>query len=212
VDLLQLGTARRYEDGERILRQGDTEQFVVLLQNGQAKVVATTAGGRSFLLGIRFPGDLVGELSLLDGGPRSASVIAFGPVVGSTITGSAFIEFLDRHPRATREVMRMIGERLRSADRRRVELGYDVSTRVICVLAEFVATSDTQLSRHAVEVRLTQRELAELVGAAEVTVQKALRGLSRAGVVSTSYGRILVRRPHLLAAEVRQLTQSHRST
>jgi CRP/FNR family transcriptional regulator, cyclic AMP receptor protein len=210
-ELLALGSERSYEHGEHIIVHGARDRHAVLLCSGRAKVIATTPGGRTCLLGIRQPGDIVGELSIVDGRPRSAAVVAAGDVVGRTVPGSVFVEFLDRHPRAAREVMRVIGERLRSADRRRMEFAYNVPTRVACLLAEWVDARPGD-RRSDIEVWLTQREIAELVGAAEVTVQKAMRLLARAGLLTTTYGRVVVRSPARLATEAQRISETRHST
>jgi len=210
-ELLALGSERWYQHGEHLIVYGARDRYAVVLRTGRVKVIATTPGGRTCLLGVREPGDVVGELSIVDGRPRSASVVASGAVSARMISDAAFSAFLDRHPRAVWELTRVIGERLRVADRRRIEFVYDVPTRVVCLLAEWVGARPGD-RRERVEVRLTQREVAELVGAAEVTVQKAMRALARTGLLATNYGRIVVPSPARLATEAQRLAQAHRFT
>jgi len=210
-ELLALGSDRLYRGGEHLITFGARDRYVVILRTGRAKVIATTPGGRTTLLGIRMPGDVVGELSIVDGRPRSASVVAAGELSGRVVPGPAFSAFLDHHPRVARELMRMIGERLRAADRRRVEFAYEVPTRVLCLLVEWLEARPED-PRTDVEVWLTQREIAELIGAAEVSVQKAMRMFSRAGLVATTYGRVVVPSPGRLATEAQRLTETHRAT
>src|SRR6266511_497662 len=175
-ELLALGSERWYQHGEHLIVYGARDRYAVVLRTGRVKVIATTPGGRTCLLGVREPGDVVGELSIVDGRPRSASVVASGAVSARMISDAAYSAVLDRHPRAVWELTRVIGERLRVA------------------------------------VRLTQREVAELVGAAEVTVQKAMRALARTGLLATNYGRIVVPSPARLATEAQRLAQAHRFT
>src|SRR6266511_3415630 len=184
-ELLALGSERWYQHGEHLIVYGARDRYAVVLRTGRVKVIATTPGGRTCLLGVREPGDVVGELSIVDGRPRSASVVASGAVSARMISDAAFSAFLDRHPRAVWELTRVIGEWVgaRPGDR-----------------------------RERVEVRLTQREVAELVGAAEVTVQKAMRALARTGLLATNYGRIVVPSPARLATEAQRLAQAHRFT
>src|SRR6266511_1479135 len=150
-ELLALGSERWYQHGEHLIVYGARDRYAVVLRTGRVKVIATTPGGRTCLLGVREPGDVVGELSIVDGRPRSASVVASGAVSSRMISHASFSAF---------------GDRLRVADRRRIEFVYDVPTRVVCLLAEWVGARPGD-RRERVEVRLTQREVAELVGAAE---------------------------------------------
>jgi CRP/FNR family transcriptional regulator, cyclic AMP receptor protein len=205
-ELLGLGVDRSYRPGEPLIVHGAQDHDALVLRAGRAKVVASTAGGRTCLLGIRYAGDIVGELSIVDGSPRSASVVAAELVWACAIPGSDFLAFLDRYPRAARELMRVMSERLRAADRRRVEFGYDVPTRVVCLLAEWTGARPGD-RRGDVDVWLTQREVAQLVGAAEVTVQKAMRALAATGLIVTSYGKLVVPSLARLAAEAQRLAE-----
>ncbi|MEU8179905.1 Crp/Fnr family transcriptional regulator [Micromonospora sp. NPDC049044] len=204
--LLAIGQRRTYADGDYLIRHDDDGDFAVILSSAQVKVVTVTSTGRSCLLGIRRAGDVVGEMALLDAKPRSASVIADGPTSGYVIPGPRFVRLLDREPVAAREVARTVVDRLRHADARRVDFTYPVPVRVIRLLSEQVARAGD--ARREVTVRLTQREIAELVGAAEVSVQKVIRDLVAAGLITTGYGVLTVPSPELWVTEAHRLAQT----
>ena len=125
VALADVGRVRSYRRGAVLLLEGDHSDHVFVIREGRVKVVATTTGGQELLLAVRGPGELIGELAALTHGSeaRSASVMALDPIVAQVIAGVDFEAFLEQHPRVLMIVMRKLMERLRDADRRRVEFG-----------------------------------------------------------------------------------------
>jgi CRP/FNR family cyclic AMP-dependent transcriptional regulator len=194
ADLLALGVARRVADGHILLREGGAGSHVVLLREALAKVTAATSNGRSTLLGIRVSGDVVGEMSAVSGEPRSATVTACGPSWISVIPRRDFQPFLETHPDAAVQLTAMVSKRLRDSNRRRVDFAsYPVKVRLARVIAEIASAHGTPTQAGIViAVPLSQPELASLCGAAEITVQKALRELREDGLVVTGYRRVAV--------------------
>lgn len=197
TDLVGVGRERRYRKGTAVFRLGDPGGFVVLITDGRAKVVASTDDGAEQLLGIRGPGDLVGELAALDleDARRMASVIALEPLSCRLVPVDEFATFLERHPRAALALLRTVADRMRDAERRRVELGsYSTSRRLARLLAELsdtygLATDDGV----RVELPLSQQELAGLVGASRESVARAFKTLRGHGLVSTGARSVTVR-------------------
>lgn len=189
--LRTLARPRPYADGEALLRQGDGGDHVLVLEHGTAKVVAYTRLGTQALLGLRGPGDLLGELRYLRGTPRSASVVADGPVHALVVDFAALEGLIRRYPSVLDTIARCVADRLVWADRRRADFSLPVLVRVSQLLRELAYGTNV--------VPVTQRELGQLVGAAEVSVQKSLRELSRRGWLKRQYGRITVTSPARLA-------------
>ncbi|SCG67968.1 Crp/Fnr family transcriptional regulator [Micromonospora coxensis] len=182
--LLRLGGRQEFPHNHRLLRQGEPGRHLLLLTSGRARVVVDDV--RSIAL--RSSGDLLGELSYLDERPRSASVIAVGTVVARRITATAFDHFLRDHPTAIRPFAQVLADRLRAADKRTVAASHDVTTRVAATLCELAAADGDRLT-----VNVTQRELAQLVGASQVSVHRALRRLARDGLLDTRHGSVVIR-------------------
>ncbi|MBM2616045.1 Crp/Fnr family transcriptional regulator [Actinoplanes sp. LDG1-06] len=187
-DLLRLGRRRRWPAGATLFSEGDRSTTVVLVLSGRAKVFSLTEQGGEVLLAIRGPGALLGEMSALDGAPRSASVSALEPLDTYVVTVTSFLQFLNSHPDAAVRIVRMIVSRLRDADRKRVEFGtYDTLGRVALRLAElaerFGASQDDAVR---ITLPLTQDELAAWTGSSRESVTKALRVLRRQNIIETS--------------------------
>jgi CRP-like cAMP-binding protein len=98
--------------GEVLIRQGETKRECFVIAEGQAK--ATMRGRRSVTLG---PGTFFGEMSLLDGGPRSATVVAETDMHLLVLSSREFSSLLDSVPTVARGIMRGLAERLREAER-----------------------------------------------------------------------------------------------
>ncbi|MEU1788257.1 Crp/Fnr family transcriptional regulator [Streptomyces sparsogenes] len=192
--LLRLGTRCRYAREEILLREGDRSNHVVLLRSGFVKVTARLDNGHEALLAIRVGGDVVGEMAAMDDAPRSATVTACGDIAASIVRESDLRRFLNLHPEAALALAGIVAQRLRWANRRRVEFGgYPVKVRLARVLAELAATYGLRVPRGLViGVDLTQPELAALTGSAEVTIHKALAELRKEGLITTGYRRTTV--------------------
>jgi CRP-like cAMP-binding protein len=192
--LLAIGIRRTVLPSETILREGSHESYVVLLDDALTKVTVGMADGRRALLAIRVSGDIIGETSALNDTPRSATVTACRTSVIRIIHRGEFRAFLRNNPDAAMEIAGIVAERLRWANRRRVDLAScPVKMRLARVLWEIAMSyGRREPSGIVVDIRLTQSELATLCGAAEVTLQKALRDLRCAKVVRTGYRAIVV--------------------
>ena len=186
--LLALGRLRRWPCGATLFGEGDRSTTVVLVISGRAKVFSLTDQGGEVLLAIRGPGAVVGEMSALDGAPRSASVAALEPLETVVVPVRDFRDFLTTHPDAAVCILQLIVGRLRDADRKRIEFGtYDALGRVALRLAE-LADRFGQTAERGVRITLplTQEELAAWTGSSRESVTKALRTLRRHGVIETS--------------------------
>lgn len=187
ADLTRRGRRRQYPAGASLYLEGDSCSTVVVVVSGRVKVFSLTEHGEEVLLAVRGPGALLGELSAVDGGPRSASVAALEPVVALVVPIAAFVDFLRGHGDAAIALLQLVTGRLRDADRKRVEAAaYDIPARVarrIVELADRFGEPDGHGLR--ISVSLTQDELAGWVGASREAVAKALRTLRTRGLVAT---------------------------
>jgi CRP/FNR family transcriptional regulator, cyclic AMP receptor protein len=117
--LEEMGEPGSYAAGEVIFEQGGTADCVFVLRAGRVRVSATAGGGEEVVLAERGPGELLGELSGIDGQSRSASVTAVDEVSGLVVPLRAFRGFLMDNPRAALSLLELISRRLREAEARR---------------------------------------------------------------------------------------------
>lgn len=193
--LITAGTHRHAGPDTVLMRQGEREDHVVLLLRSLVKVTVPTIDGRQALLDVRVSGDLIGEMGVLNDRPRSATVTTCGEAFFNIIRRTELRRLLARYPDIAIQLTGVVADRLRWANRRRIDFAsYPVMVRVARVLAE-LALGYGQLHPDGMEIRieLIQPELATLVGAADISVQRALRELRDAGLVATRYRGYVVR-------------------
>jgi CRP-like cAMP-binding protein len=186
-DLLRCGRPRRFARGAIIVEEGEHARRVAAILTGRVKVSCFSDDGREIVLGALGPGDLIGELSALDDEPCSATVTTLETVEALVLSPTTFIAFLDTHPRVTRALLGMVTQKLRDADRKRVEFGtHDTEGRVARRLVELAQQygSDTQ-GPVRITLPLSQQELAGWTCSSREAVSKALRSLRACGWVET---------------------------
>jgi CRP/FNR family transcriptional regulator, cyclic AMP receptor protein len=192
--LSALGRTVRFADGARIFREGEISGRVILLVRGRVKVFSSTKDGRDIVLAIRGPGEMLGEISAIDGGPHSATCEAMEPVEALAIASEVFRGFLKAHPQVPLLLMRTITSRLRDADRKRVEFGgQDTLGRVAARLIELAEQHGSDdAGRVRIDLAFSQQELAGWVSASRESVVKALTVMRSRGWIETRRRRIVV--------------------
>lgn len=192
--LLRLGVPISFAARQAVLRQGEEGDHALLLVSGQVKIVVSTRQGREVLLAVRGPGDLLGEMAVLERRKRSASILAGTAVVARVIGGAELREFLSRHNDVCLAVARAVSERLRSADRDRVDfVVWPAPARIVRVLLEIVRRFGRQ-TPHGwdIGIPLTQAEVASLAGTALSTVEKTFHAMQESGLLRQRYRRIVI--------------------
>jgi CRP-like cAMP-binding protein len=193
--LLDVAGERRYAPGDTLFHRGDDMGTVLVVRSGQAKITVLDHNGHEVILGFRGPGELLGELSSVDGRPRSATATALEPMVALGIPGDAFRSLLEHRPAIARSLLHILAVRLREADRQRLEFAaYDVPGRLARHLVE-LAERFGEPSDDGVEIALalSQTELASWSSCSREAVTKALATLRGLGWIETTRRHIVVR-------------------
>ena len=185
-----LGARRRFPAGTTLFMEGDRAHEAFLLLRGEVKVSVVSVDGREVVLDVFEPGRLLGELSVVDGRPRSATLVALSPVEVLSVAAGPFNEFLDRHPAALRHLLVEVADRLRTRVRHQMEFGAgDALGRVCARLAELAdRQAVSQGGPAAIRSPVSQTDLAAWTGLSREAVVKALRALRQLGWIE-SHGR-----------------------
>jgi CRP/FNR family transcriptional regulator, cyclic AMP receptor protein len=193
--LRALGAERRYGAGVALFHYGDEPGSVLVLLEGRVKFVLTGPQGKEVILGFAGPGELVGEVAAIDGGPRSASAVAVDAVRTLVLPRVAFERFLEIHPAATLCLLRSLASRLRVADSQRLEFAaYDVVGRVARRLVDLCDRHGESVEDGVlITLPLSQDELASWSASSREAITKALHLLRELGWIETHRRRILVR-------------------
>jgi CRP/FNR family cyclic AMP-dependent transcriptional regulator len=190
--LTSLGHRRRYRRGATLFSEGDQSTHVVLILSGQVRVSYMTDSGREIYFATKDVGDVLGELSAIDGRPRSATATTLGPAEVLMVEGPDFMDFVRTHPEAAILLLRMVSARLRDADRRQVEFGaLDTVERVARRLLELAPAPGAGEGEEVV-IPISQQELAAWTGSSREAVNKALAVLRGPGWVATRRGGVVL--------------------
>ncbi|HEU4758574.1 MAG TPA: Crp/Fnr family transcriptional regulator [Dehalococcoidia bacterium] len=202
--LAALSRRRRYGKGEVVFRQGDPGSVLYIIESGQVKLTLTSTDGKEVILALLGPGGFFGELSLLDGEPRSADAVARLDSLLWALQRQHFLEFLDGRPRAARGLLAALSRRLRRTTELVQDAGFlDVPGRLARALLQMSeAAGQAGPDGVVVSPRLTQAELAEMVGATRESVNKWLGVYERQGLLRRQRGLITVLRPDELRNRV----------
>lgn len=193
---------RRYARGEVIFLEGDHGTALCLIAEGRIRIQLTGSDGREVVINVYGPGEFFGELALLDGEPRSADAIAQDAARVFWLQRDDFAAFLDSHPRAAMTMLASLSRRLRHTTRVVQDATFrDVPARLARVLLDLAAHNGQAVEPGIrIESRLTQGELAAMVGASRETVNRALRGFEQRGLIRWEASRILIAQPEQLRA------------
>lgn len=200
------GHTRRFQRGQALFIEGDLAERVFLIERGWVTVTCTAPAGREIMLALRGPGDILGELSALDGEPRSATAMAVGEVEALVISGSTLARAIDNVD-AARELIRVLAARLRDADRKRLEFAaLDTLGRVAWRLFELGERFGTQTEHGiSVEMPLSQEQLAGWCGASRESTVKALMSLRALGCITTGRRHVVIGDPEALRRHARAI-------
>ena len=169
--------------GDVLFHEGDSGDRLYVVTDGKIKLGRTSADGRENLLAILGPGQMFGELSLFDPGPRSATATAVTPCTLMSLGHDELLRWLEDQPSVARALLHQLAARLRKTSDVVADLVFsDVPGRVAKALLDlsrrFGRTADDGIHVHH---DLTQEELAQLVGASRETVNKALADFAMRG-------------------------------
>jgi CRP/FNR family cyclic AMP-dependent transcriptional regulator len=185
---------RRYRTGQALMHEGQIGEELMILVAGKVKITCTTAEGKEVVLAFRQPGDLLGELAVLDDRPRSSSVVALEPAEALVLSASEFRAVVTSRPLIALELLRLLSRRFRDADRMRIEFAAAqtltrVATRLVELAQRYGEPDDGAV---VIDLPISQEELAAWAGSSREAVAKALHALREMGLVVTDRRRITV--------------------
>jgi CRP/FNR family transcriptional regulator, cyclic AMP receptor protein len=183
----------QFRRAQALFTEGDVADRVFVIERGWVMISSVAPGGREIVLGLRGPGDVIGDLSALDGAPRSATALAVGEVEATVAPGSALTRALSDAPTAM-ELLRVLANRLRDADRKRLEFAaLDTLGRVAWRLQELSERFGHETPEGIeVELPLSQEQLASWCGASREATVKALASLRTLGCITTGRRSVLI--------------------
>ncbi len=181
---------RRVERGAFVVRAGEATDSLYVLLTGRAKVTNTDEEGREIILAWLGPGESFGEMGLIDGSPRSASVVASEPCELMVLGKDAFHHCLEDNFLVVQKLMQVLVRRLREADRKIESLALlDVYGRVARLLLD-VSVEDE--GRRVIKKKISKQDMARMIGASREMVSKVMRDLELSGYIATEGDRVVI--------------------
>src|ERR671936_1674381 len=201
--IAQVAVPRSFPKGVRVFHEGDHSDACYVVRSGDLRVTREHSDGRAIALATLGPGDIFGELAMLDGEARSASVETLTDAELLALPAADVRRLLADHPGISVKLIAALTRRLRETNERVARQSFQtVPSRVAGVLSQLIAEETAAEGRHGVTVRMTQADLAQLAGTSRESVSRFLATLERAGVVQVGRGRVTVVEPRRLRAYI----------
>ncbi len=191
-----LARVRSFAGREAVVVQSDPADALFAIIRGRLKVVSCGPDGRDTVLGIMAEGEVFGEVALLDGGTRSATVTAIEPCELLVVERQPFMELLGNSPAICVKLLGVLAKRLRRLSQRSEDAAFlDVPSRLARSLLDLASRFGERRERSTdicIELKLSQQELGDLIGATRESINKHLSDWSRQGLVRMHAGRMII--------------------
>jgi CRP/FNR family transcriptional regulator/CRP/FNR family cyclic AMP-dependent transcriptional regulator len=203
-ELGQMVRRRTYHRGETIFHKGDPGNGLYVITNGQVKIVLPSEAGEEAMLAVLNPGDFFGELALFDGLPRSATVTAVQNAEVLLLHRDDFLSFVGRNPEVAVALFEVLSRRLRATDELVEDAIFlDVPGRLAKRLLDLADKHGRRTDQGVeIDLKLTQQDLAAMVGATRESINKHLGWLRDRNIILLDRQRIVLLRPEELRKRI----------
>jgi CRP/FNR family cyclic AMP-dependent transcriptional regulator len=192
----RVAVPRSFPAGTRVFHEGDRSDACYIVREGSFRVTREHSDGRAITLATLGPGEVFGELAMLDGDLRSASAEALSDGELLALPAVDVKGLLARHPEISVKLVVGLVRRLRAANERISRQSFQtVPSRVAGVLSQLVSEVSRSGEDGEVTIRMNQADLAQLAGTSRESVSRFLADLERSGVVRSGRGRVTVLDP-----------------
>ena len=173
-----------FEAGQNIFPIGSPGDQMMAVLSGNVRISVPSNDGKELLLAIIHPGEVFGELAVLDGKERSADAHAEAACALAILDRRDILSFLERNPSAWLKIVEVLCSRLRRTDQVLAEVALmQLPTRLAKMMLRITGDSS---AKQAEKIRFSQRELASMVGGTRESVNKCLRKWQSGGIVQVS--------------------------
>jgi len=180
---------RPLKKGETLFRKGDEGNSLYIVRSGSIRIVLPSESGEEVSPAILSEGDFFGEMALLDGMSRSADAVALEASEVFALNRRDFFSFLLNNEKAIQSIFSFLSMRLRKTDDLLEDVCFhNISTRLARRLVELAATYGRQKEGEdivQIDLRLTQKDLASMVGVTRESINKEMRVLRERNLIST---------------------------
>src|SRR6476659_6995958 len=199
----RVAVPRSFPKGVRVFHEGDTSDACYVVRDGDLRVTREHPDGRAIALATLGPRDIFGELAMLDGGTRSASIETLSDCELLALPAGDMRRVISDHGEIAAKLISALTRRLRETNERVARQSFQtVPSRVAGVLLQLVAEETASDGRDGITLRMNQADLAQLAGTSRESVSRFLATLERAGIVLVGRGRVTIVEPRRLRAYI----------
>jgi CRP/FNR family transcriptional regulator, cyclic AMP receptor protein len=192
---------KRFAAGETIFDMGEPGSSMMAIAEGTVRVELATSGGKDVILAELRAGDVFGEIALLDGGDRSASVRSTSNSTLVVLERRALLDVLQRHPEFSIRLIELLCRRVRRSDERMMEVAFmDLPQRLARLLLRLSVASPASIEAPQSRLSLSQSELARMIGNTRENVNRCLRKWQEGGLVDLKDGWLVLRNRSALSS------------
>jgi CRP/FNR family cyclic AMP-dependent transcriptional regulator len=204
----EIATTRWYESGQPVFMKGDPGTAMMAVLSGRIRICAYSADGREVILNVISPGEVFGEIALIDGGERTADAFAMEPTELLSLSRRDFLPYLERNPTVCIKLLMILCQRLRSTSEQLEDFNFlDLRCRLAKRLLYLSALHGQATAKGIhIAVRLPQHLLASMIGTSREAVNKQLRIWEEEGLIDVGRGSITILDRDGLVAVVNDLS------
>ena len=193
AELADLTHEREFSRGQLIFQKGDAGDSLMAVQAGRVKISSVSAEGKEVVFNIINPGEIFGEIALLDGGVRTADATPLEKSHLLILRRPDFIGFLTAHPNFAVSLMEILCERIRrTSELVEDSIFLDVAARVARRLMYLSREQRREGSDDPVQLKISQQELGDFAGISRETTNRVLNEWQDAGVIELGYGALTI--------------------
>jgi CRP-like cAMP-binding protein len=193
---------RQYAKREVVLQKGASGDSLLFLLQGQLQVVDITEDGRAIGLRMLAPGDFFGEIAVINGSMRSASVVALSPVLVALLPRATALHLFSHSPSVANQMLRFLANKVQRDSEFRALLSIGNTAKRIYTFLDLLKEQKDDLL--VVENLPTHQDIANMINTSRETVTRTLLGLAQQGVIQKGVHRLVIVDPEAL----RKLIQS----
>ena len=184
---------RTFKAGETVFNLGSPGDYMMALLSGSIRISVPSPDGKELVLTLIQPGEVFGELAVLDGKERSADAIAETECTLAMLYRHDVLSFFQRNPSAWLKLVEVLCQRLRRTDQVFAEVALlQLPVRLAKMMLRLLESPDSSAAAKGGKIGFSQRELANMVGGTRESVNRCLRNWQRSGIVQISEGTIVV--------------------
>jgi CRP-like cAMP-binding protein len=202
-EILTFAVERRFPRGTTIFAKGDPGTSMMAVLAGRLRAINVSIEGKEVILNVIGPGEIVGEIALLDGKPRSSDVIAAEDTTAMVVERRDFLPFLFRHESLMERLLVVLCDRLRRTSGALEEIAlFDLQARLARLLVKLAADYGKPYESGGTRIgmKLSQRDLSNLVASTRESINKQLRIWREAGTIDLVDNHIVLLHPEKLQA------------